>query len=480
MAVQLQEDRLAKLTAALQVPPLQALAQQAEATGQELYVIGGYVRDYLLNRPCKDIDVVVVGDGPAAAQAFSERVGSHNVAIFKTYGTAMVRHGDYAVEFVGARKESYQEDSRKPSVTPGTLHDDQLRRDFTINALSISLNPNTYGQLMDPFGGVDDLREGLIRTPTNPDITFSDDPLRMLRAVRFATRFGYQLVPATEDALKRHAHRLAIISQERITEELNKLLAADAPGWGFRQLFRAELLHLFFPELVALQGIERREGIGHKDNFYHTLQVLDNLAAVSDNLWLRWAALLHDIGKPRTKRFTPEFGWSFHGHEDVGGRMVPILFRRLKLPLGQEMRYVQKLVKLHQRPIALAGGEVTDSAIRRIVVDAAEDLDDLLTLCRADITTRSPKREAQYLANYDALEQRIHDVLERDALRNWQPPIDGQDIMAAFNLRPGPEVGRLKNAVREAILDGEIPNDREAALDYVRAQAKAMGLASYS
>lgn len=453
---------------ALTPAPFAALRDLCAEQGFEAYAIGGYVRDWLLGRPVKDIDIVTVGSGVQLAEAFAQKVGSRDVAVFQAFGTAMVRTGDWEVEFVGARKESYRRDSRKPIVEEGTLEDDQLRRDFTVNALSLSLHPDTFGQLHDPFGGLRDLRDGILRTPTDPNVTFSDDPLRMLRAARFAAQLGFEIEDATYRAIGWNADRIEIVSMERVHTELNKTLLAPRPSVGFKVLFSTGLLHLVFPELAAMHGVEARGRIRHKDNFYHTLKVVDNIAPFTDKLWLRWAALLHDIGKPRTKRFSPSRGWTFDGHEDVGSRMVPKIFRRLKLPQNEHLRYVQKLVRLHQRPIALTQEIVTDSALRRIVVDAGEDLDDLLTLCRADITTRDPRREARYLNNYDALEERIREVLDRDALRNWQPPLDGQDIMALFNLKPGRAVGLLKEAVRNAILDGEIPNDRAAALAYVQ------------
>jgi putative nucleotidyltransferase with HDIG domain len=470
---------------ALEHPLFRVLGQLAHVHGWELYVIGGYVRDYLIGQPSTDVDIVCVGDGLAVAQAFQEAIGARQAVFYGQFGTAMVEtpagwptpdSTPWKVEFVGARKESYRPDSRKPNVQPGTLHDDQLRRDFTVNALGISLNPDTWGELADPFNGLHDLQQGVLRTPTDPDVTFSDDPLRMLRATRFASRLGYEIHPDTWAGIERNAERIGIVSQERIAEELNKTLRTPEPSIGFKLLFRSGLLQRIFPELHAMHGVELRNGIGHKDNFYHTLKVLDNLAAVSPDVWLRWGALLHDIGKPRTKRFTPGGGWSFHGHDDVGARMVPKIFARLKLPQNEHLRFVQKMVALHQRPIALASGEVTDAAIRRIVVDAGDDLDALLMLCRADITTKDPRKHARYLANYDALEQRIYEVLERDRLRNWQPALDGQDIMQAFNLPPGPLVGQIKQRVRDAVLDGLIPNDRDAALVFARTVANELGV----
>ncbi len=452
---------------ALQGELFAQLNATAEATGIQAYVIGGYVRDFLLGNAGKDIDVVVVGDGPEFARAFADLVGATNVNIFKNFGTAMVVTDDYEVEFVGARKESYSRNSRNPEVAPGTLRDDQLRRDFTINALSFSLNTEDFGALHDPFEGLADLREGLIRTPTDPDITFDDDPLRMLRAARFAAKLNFKLVPETFEGIKQHAERIDIVSQERITDEFNKLLLTDQPSVGFKILFSTGLLKFILPELHRLQGVDTRDGVRHKDNFYHTLKVVDNIVPMTDKLWLRWAALLHDIAKPKTKRFHPKAGWTFHGHEDVGSRWVPKIFKRMRLPLDSKMKYVKKLVRLHQRPIALTQEEVTDSAIRRIIVEAGEDLDDLLTLCRADITTKDPRRESRYLQNYAELERRIEEVLERDALRNWQPPIDGTEIIEAFDLKPSKLVGIIKDNIREAILEGEISNDREAALAYM-------------
>lgn len=444
------------------------LSQCIKESNVRAFVIGGFVRDFLLKTPCKDIDVVVEGKGIDLAKLFAKKVKSKEVHIFEGFGTAMVRYKDFDVEFVGARKESYERHSRKPVVEEGTLKDDQLRRDFTINALSISLNEGDFGTLYDPFDGIQDLENKIIRTPTDPNITFSDDPLRMLRAIRFATRLGFQIEPITYKALSDNKERLAIISKERISEELNKILLAKMPSTGFKLLFNTGLLHTFFPELVAMHGVEVINGQGHKDNFYHTIQVLDNVAACSDNLWLRWVAILHDIAKPLSKRYDATTGWTFHGHEDKGSYMVAPIFRRLKLPMNEKMKYVEKLVRLHQRPVALVNEEVSDSAIRRIVVDAGEDLNDLLLFCRCDITSRIPEKVSRYLHNYDILQKRIKAVEERDNLRNWQPPVTGEMIMAAFNLKPGKEVGLIKNAIREAILDGVIPNEEQAALVFMR------------
>lgn len=426
-------------------------------------MIGGFVRDAILGRECKDIDIVVVGQGTDLAAAFAERVGAKNFTVYESFRTAMVNFEDLEVEFVGARRESYRRDSRKPIVEEGTLQDDQVRRDFTINALSISLNEADFGSVIDPFGGLDDLKEGIIRTPTDPNITFSDDPLRMMRAIRFASQLNFQIHPETYQAITANSSRLSIISQERITTELNKIILSEKPSRGFKMLFSTGLLHEFFPEMVKLYGVDVIDGKGHKDNFFHTLQVLDNLCEMSDDLWLRWSAILHDIAKPPTKRFDPQHGWTFHGHEERGARMVPGIFQRLKLPQDQKMKFVEKMVRLHLRPIALVDETVTDSAIRRLIMDAGDDLEKLLQLCRADITTRDKNKVKKYLRNFDYVEQRVVEVEERDQLRNWQPPVTGEMIMAHFNIRPSRLVGDIKNAVREAILEGEIPNEKEAA-----------------
>ena len=455
------------LEAALSGEVFDLLAQCSEKLQLKAFVIGGYVRDFLLERPCKDIDVVVEGRGIDLAKAFAEQIEGADVIIFENFGTAMVRFQDFEVEFVGARKESYQRHSRKPIVEEGSLEDDQLRRDFTINALSISLNAENLGQLIDPFSGLADLEEGIIRTPTDPDITFSDDPLRMMRAIRFATQLDFFIEENTFRAIERNRDRIRIVSQERIHTELNKIILAPKPSIGFKLLQKSGLLAIIFPELQKMLGVEVINGRGHKDNFYHTLQVLDNVAAKSDNLWLRWVAILHDIAKPQTKRYDPRNGWTFHGHEDKGARMVPKIFRRFKLPLNDPMKYVQKLVRLHQRPIALVTEEVSDSAIRRIIVEAGEDLDDLLDFCRADITSRNEKKVRRFLNNYQALEARIKAVEERDNLRNWQPPVDGNLIMQTFQIKPGKAVGLIKNEIREAILEGIIPNEAAAAVTFM-------------
>ena len=455
------------LSAAIKHDVFNSLSSSSEELGLNAYVIGGYVRDHLLKRVCKDIDIVVEGKGIELAKHFAEKQGIKDVIIYENFGTAMVKHEDFTIEFVGARKESYRKHSRKPIVESGSLGDDQLRRDFTINALSISLNKSNWGQLMDPFNGVLDLNEKVIKTPTDADITFSDDPLRMMRAIRFATQLDFFIHPDTFQAIHRNKHRIKIISQERIIDELNKMVLSSTPSLGFKLLNKAGLLSLIFPELANMRGVEYINGRGHKDNFYHTLKVLDNVSTFSDNLWLRWVAIMHDIGKPLTKRYEKEAGWTFHGHEDKGARMVPKIFRKMKLPMNEHMRYVQKLVRLHQRPIALVNEEVSDSAIRRLIFEAGEDLEDLLDFCRADITSKNENKVLRFLNNYEGLAVRIKEVEERDHLRNWQPPVDGQLIMSTFNIPPGKQVGQIKAEIREAILDGIIPNDQASAVKYM-------------
>lgn len=464
-----------RLDGVVDQPLFRAVADEAEAQHIPAFAIGGYVRDLILGRPCKDIDFVVEGDGMAFAEAVAARLNAAPVHVFKNFGTAMFVLGDLQVEFVGARKESYARHSRKPDVQAGTIKDDQERRDLTINALAISLNKGSTGALVDPFGGILDLERGLLRTPLDPDITFSDDPLRMLRTVRFATQLGFTIDAACFEAIRRNAHRLEIISAERIHTELNKIILTPHPSVGFELLLHGGLLQEFFPEMVELQGAEEKYGIGHKDNFYHTLQVLDNVCAKSDDLWLRWAAILHDIAKPRTKRFDPRSGWTFHGHEDKGARMVPAIFRRLKLPLDDQMRTVQKLVALHLRPIALTKEEVTDSAVRRLLFDAGDDIDALMILCRADITSKNEKKKERYLRNYEVVVRKLAEVEEKDRVRNFQPPITGEDIMLAFKIGPCKLIGDIKTVIKDAILDGVIHNDRDQAWQLMLETGRKLG-----
>jgi len=455
---------------------IQLLSSVVMSEGAEAYVIGGYVRDLLLGRDVKDIDVVTTDSGIDLAKAVAREIGKTQVKVFKNFGTAMLRYKDWELEFVGARKESYTRNSRKPLVESGTLEDDQLRRDFTINALAFSLMQKDLGRLIDPFDGLQDLERKIIRTPTDPHLTFSDDPLRMMRAIRFATQLNFKIEDESLKAIKEMSQRLEIVSMERITTELNKIIAAKKPSKGFKLLFNTGLLDVFFPELVALQRVDDVGGIKHKDNFYHTLEVLDNVAQMSDNLWLRWAALLHDIAKPATKRFNPELGWTFHGHEDRGARMVPQIFKRLKLPLDSKMKYVKKLVALHLRPIALTKEEATDSAIRRLLFDAGNDVDDLMILCKSDITSKNERKVKKYLKNYDLVKQKLVEVEEKDRIRNWQPPISGELIMETFAIKPSKEVGIIKNNIKEAILDGEIKNDFEEAFQYMLKKGGELGL----
>ncbi|MGZ3871964.1 MAG: CCA tRNA nucleotidyltransferase [Mucilaginibacter sp.] len=441
----------------------------------QVYAIGGFVRDIFLARPSKDIDIVVIGNGISFAESVAARL-KVKLSVFKNFGTASLKYRDLEVEFVGARKESYRLDSRKPIVENGTLEDDQRRRDFTINALALSLHPDTFGRLLDPFDGIADLEQKLIRTPLNPVETFSDDPLRMLRAIRFATQLNFKIDDAAVAAIKSNVQRIGIISQERITDELNKIILSPRPSIGFNYLFDTGLLHKIFPQMTALYGVEYIDGKGHKDNFYHTLQVLDNICETTDDLWLRWAAILHDIAKPATKRFEPGHGWTFHGHEDRGARMVPKIFTQLKLPLNEKMKFVQKMVQLHLRPIVLAQSIVTDSAVRRLLFDAGEDIESLMLLCKADITTKNEYKVKKYRNNFELVQQKLKDVEERDNMRNWQPPVTGIDIMQLFGLKEGREVGIIKNQIREAILEGEIPNSREEAIKYTIAKGAEIGL----
>jgi putative nucleotidyltransferase with HDIG domain len=457
----------------------ETLSSVVTSENVQAYVIGGWVRDCLLKRdhPDKDIDIVVIGSGIEIAKKAARKIRPGiKVSVFKNFGTAMFRDQEYEIEFVGARKESYDRNSRKPIVEDGTLEDDQKRRDFTINTLAISLNKNSFGEFLDPFGGSDDLKKKIIRTPLNPDKTFSDDPLRMMRAIRFATQLNFTIEEATFNSMKENAERIKIVSSERIVTELNKIIMCSHPSKGFILLEKSGLLGIIFPELDNLKGVETKDGKTHKDNFHHSIKVLDNISKNTDNLWLRWAALLHDIAKPVTKKYQPDTGWSFHGHEYIGSKMVPDIFRRLKLPLNEKMKYVQKIVDLHLRPIALSQDIVTDSAIRRLLFEAGDDIDDLMVLCEADITSKNEIKKTKHLENFKLVRNKLKEIEEKDAIRNFQPPIDGSEIIMAFGIKPGKEVGIIKNSIREAILDGLIPNEHESARKLMLEKGVELGL----
>ena len=465
------------LRSAIDKPVFHLVGEAADSLGRECYVVGGYVRDIMLRRPSTDVDFVTVGSGIEVASEVARRLKGSHLSVFRNYGTAQVKRRSVELEFVGARKESYHRESRNPVVEDGTLDDDIARRDFTVNAMALCVNAGRFGELIDRYNGIDDLRRGLIRTPLDPDVTFSDDPLRMMRAIRFATQLGFEIVDEIFNAIRRNARRIEIISKERVADELMKIMRSPQPSRGWQLLFRSGLLKIIFPELAALRGIDVVNGVGHKDNFFHTMAVLDNVAAQTDNVWLRWAALLHDIAKPVTKRWDDRLGWTFHGHNAVGAKMVPRIFRRMKLPMNEHMKYVQKLVELHMRPIALVEEIVTDSAVRRMLFEAGDDVDDLMTLCSADITSRNQMKVERFRRNYELVKQKMVELEERDRIRNFQPPVDGIEIMQTFGLGECREVGMIKEHIKNAILDGEIPNEHEAARALMlRFAASTLGL----